>query len=74
MSELTSARAVIEQLVDAMRRADPEYYTAHDLNQTSDREWELAIVNAEDWLADADMTGQRDEMQYFGKKPILTER
>ena len=41
---------VIERLLDAMRRADPEYVKAHDLQPCMDPEWDMAIQIAEDHL------------------------
>ena len=41
---------VIEVLVDAMRRSDPEFCMSHDCEPCSDEDWDTAIAAGEDAL------------------------
>jgi len=49
MSEL-EIEAALRQLVDMVRRMDPDYVDAHGLEQTSDDEYDAALQRAEDVL------------------------
>jgi uncharacterized UPF0160 family protein len=49
MSEL-EIEAALRQLVDMVRRMDPDYVDAHGLEQTSDEEYDAALQRAEDVL------------------------
>jgi uncharacterized UPF0160 family protein len=49
MSEL-EIEAALRQLVDMVRRMDPDYVDAHGLEQTSDEEYDSALQRAEDVL------------------------
>jgi len=49
MSEL-EIEAALRQLVDMVRRMDPDYTDAHGLPQTSDDEYDAALQRAEDVL------------------------
>ena len=40
----------LRQLVDIVRRMDPDYTDAHSLPQTTDEEYEVALARAEDVL------------------------
>lgn len=45
---------VIQQMVQAMRRSDPDYTQAHGCEQCSDDEWDDAIQAGEDALEGAE--------------------
>lgn len=36
-------RPIVEQLVDAMRRSDPEFTESHGCEQCSDEDWDTAL-------------------------------
>lgn len=38
------------RVVDAMRRADPAFAASHEVHQTTDAEWDMAIEMGEDML------------------------
>jgi hypothetical protein len=62
MSEL-EIEAALRQLVDIVRRMDPDYVDAHGLPQTTDDEYGSALARAEDVL---DML---DELQQAEGRP-----
>lgn len=41
---------VIGLLVDAMRRSDPDYCAAHECDQCSEEDWDIALAAGEDAL------------------------
>lgn len=47
---LTIARDQVAQLVDAMKRADPEWCECHGVRQVDDEEWDEVLADAEDYL------------------------
>ena len=49
-AELIVARDQVKQLVDVLRRSDPDYVRSHGVEPTMDEEWDKAIEEAEDWL------------------------
>jgi len=49
MSEL-EIEAALRQLVDIVRRMNPDYTAAHGLQQTTDDEYDAALARAEDCL------------------------
>ena len=49
MSEL-EIEAALRQLVDIVRRMDPDFTAAHGLPQTTDDEYDAALQKAEDVL------------------------
>jgi hypothetical protein len=49
MSEL-EIEAALRQLVDMVRRMDPDFTAAHNLPQTTDEEYNAALQRAEDCL------------------------
>lgn len=53
MIDLTDRANLLEcvaVLVDAMRRADPQYCAAHECDLVSDEDWDTAIAAGEDVL------------------------
>lgn len=58
MIDLTDRANLLEcvaVLVDAMRRADPEYCASHGLQVVTDADWEIAIQAGEDVLEAAEV-------------------
>ena len=53
-------REVIEKLLDAMRRSDPDYTKSHGLKPTFDHERDMAIQVAEDHLEELDANPTRE--------------
>lgn len=49
----TSATKVIRQLVDAMRRSDPDYAKSHGLQPCYAEDWDAALEAGEDWLEES---------------------
>lgn len=49
-AELKIANSVVATLVDVLRRLDPAFCEAHDVEQVTDDEIDEAIEEAEDWL------------------------
>ena len=50
LKTVAELREVIEVLVDAMRRSDPEYARAHGVPECCDEDWDAAIQAGEDAL------------------------
>jgi hypothetical protein len=46
---------VVELLIDAMRRSDPEYIRAHGCNPCTDEDWDTAIQAGEDVIEAAEV-------------------
>lgn len=42
--------AIIRELVDVLRRSDPDYVESHGVEQCTDDEWDAALEKAEDFL------------------------
>jgi len=57
---------VLYRLVDAMRRADPDFAASHRVEQTTDEQWDIAIEMGEEMLDE--LSTDDEQIDLFGEK------